>query len=357
LKTSDFSFDLPPNLIAQQPTEIRDASRLLVANRACGQYSHHYFRDLTQLLKKGDVLILNDSRVLPARIRGSKIGGSAKVELLLSEPTASQTWWALLKPGKRLPVGSKIAIKNRNGEPTSLTAEILEKNEEGHAHVRFEGTNNFLSDLGNIGEMPLPPYIQRDSYSQNKEDTERYQTVYAKPAGSIAAPTAGLHFTKTLLDQLRVTGVEIHTLTLHVGLGTFAPVKSNEIHGHELHTESFELSASTAKAINQAKAEGRRIVAVGTTSVRALETVALTSPSLTATTGTTNIFIYPPREFKVVDALITNFHLPQSTLLMLISAFSAPGQLNGREWIINIYEEAIREKYRFFSYGDAMLIL
>ncbi len=357
MKTSDFSFDLPPDLIAQQPAQIRDASRLLVANRNSGQYSHHHFGDLTQLLRKGDVLVLNDSRVLPARLRGNKIEGSAIVELLLTEPAADNSWWALLKPGKRLRVGSRIAIRNRDGQSTSLIADILEKNEEGHGRIRFEGTNNFLSDLENIGEMPLPPYIQRDSYSQSKEDTERYQTVYAKPAGSIAAPTAGLHFTNTLLGQLRLNGVEIHTLTLHVGLGTFAPVKSEELQGHQLHTESFELSVSTAKAINQAKIEGRRVVAVGTTTVRALETIALKSPSLVAAAGSTNIFIYPPREFTIVDALITNFHLPQSTLLMLVSAFSAPGQLNGREWVLNIYKEAIREKYRFFSYGDAMLIV
>ena len=356
LKTEGFSFDLPPQLIAQHPASTRDGSRLLVANRSTGQRAHHHFSDLPQFLEPGDVLVMNNSRVIPARLRGKKIGGTAAVELLLTELAADQTWWALLRPGKRLPQGCRIALFDRHGQLSNLTAQIVEKNDEGHARVKFAGTNNLMTDLEALGEMPLPPYIHREPFVQEVEDIERYQTVYANPIGSIAAPTAGLHFTDELLGQLRKKGVETHSLTLHVGLGTFAPVKVDELENHRMHTERFTLPATTSDAINRAKNEGRRVIAVGTTTVRVLESVVQSSSSLVETSGKTNIFIYPPREFIIVDALITNFHLPQSTLLMLVSAFSAPGQLNGHEWILNTYKEAIREKYRFFSYGDAMLI-
>ena len=356
LKTSDFYFDLPPELIAQHPAPTRDASRLLVTDRSTNLRTHQYFRDLPQFLKEGDVLVMNNSRVIPARLRGQKIGGETSVELLLTERNEGQTWWSLLRPGKRLPQGSRIALFNRHGQPSNLTAEIVEKNDEGHARVQFAGTNNLMTDLEILGEMPLPPYIQRKPYTQEAEDIDRYQTVYANPIGSIAAPTAGLHFTEALIGQLQDKGVEIHYLTLHVGLGTFSPVKSDELDNHRMHTEPFTLSATTSDAINRAKNEGRRVIAVGTTTVRVLESVAQSSPTLTKTSGTTNIFIYPPQTFKVVDALITNFHLPQSTLLMLVSAFGTPGETHGREWVLKTYAEAIREKYRFFSYGDAMLI-
>lgn len=356
LKTADFDFDLPPELIAQHPAPARDGSRLLVADRQTRSRSHRHFSDLPKFLRAGDVLVINNSRVIPARLRGQKIDGTAAVEILLVEPAADQTWWALLRPGKRLPAGTRIALSDRQGQPTVVTAEVLEKNDAGHARIRFKGTDNLLSDLDALGEMPLPPYIRREAFGQPQEDTERYQTVYADPMGSVAAPTAGLHFTESLLDQIRSQNIETHTVTLHVGLGTFAPIKADALEEHTMHTEQFTLPATTAEAINRAKAEGRRIVAVGTTTVRVLESVARTSLPLTATSGSTDIFIYPPRRFAIVDALITNFHLPQSTLLMLVSAFAAPGERGGREWMLETYTEAVREKYRFFSYGDAMLI-
>ena len=260
----------------------------------------------------------------------------------------------MLRPGKRLPPGTRITLHNCTGQPTAIEAEVIEKNEQGHARLLFNGTENIMAQLDQLGELPLPPYIQRKPHRQTDEDTERYQTVYANPAGSIAAPTAGLHFTNALLDQLRAKEIQIHSLTLHVGLGTFAPVKAESVAEHQMHTENFSLPPETATAINTAKAEGRRVIAVGTTTVRVLESCGL---PLAATKGDTNIFIYPPREFAVVDALITNFHLPQSTLLMLISAFAAPGELGGRKRMLEIYAEAVREKYRFFSFGDAMFIM
>ncbi len=356
LKTTGFGFDLPPNLIAQHPTPIRDASRLLATNRATGDRTHHYFADLPQFLHAGDVLVLNNSRVISARLRGSKIDGTAAVEILLTEPFEDLIWRALVRPGKRLPPGTCIVLHNRNGQPTSLVVEVIEKNEEGHALLRFNGTKDVLAELDRLGEMPLPPYIRREAHNQSGEDIERYQTVYADPVGSIAAPTAGLHFTEALLCQLRGQGVEIHALTLHVGLGTFTPVKVDSLDKHHMHDELYTLPLETVAAINAAKSEGRRVIAVGTTTVRVLESVARTHKSLVTTSGSTDIFIFPPYKFHIVDGLITNFHLPQSTLLMLVSAFASPGELRGREWMLRTYAEAIREKYRFFSYGDAMLI-
>ena len=356
LKTADFEFDLPPDLVAQHPTPIRDASRLLAIERATGQHAHHNFTDLPKFLNAGDVLVLNNSRVIPARLHGRKLAGKATVEMLLIAPAQDFTWWALVRPGKRLPPGTRIAIHDHTEQPTPIVAKVIEKNEEGHARLRFDGTVDILAELDRLGEMPLPPYIHRDAHNQTEEDIDRYQTVYADPAGSIAAPTAGLHFTEALLDQLRTQGVEIHALTLHVGLGTFAPVKADLLDEHHMHTEHYTLPPETSAAINAAKIERRRIIAVGTTTVRVLESAAQTHKPLAATSRSTDIFIYPPYEFRIVDALITNFHLPQSTLLMLVSAFAAPGELRGREWMLKTYAEAIREKYRFFSYGDAMLI-
>ena len=359
LKTADFNFILPPDLIAQKPAPARDGSRLLYIERAEGTLAHRQFTDLPQFLRAGDVLVMNNSRVIPARLRGRKGVGGGAVEMLLTEPARDATWWAMVRPGKRLPPNTKIELFDNQGRPTPFTAEVLEKNTEGHARLRFDGTEDLLAELDALGEMPLPPYIRRDAHGhgQTSEDAERYQTVYANPAGSVAAPTAGLHFTEPLLEQLRARGVETHTVTLHVGLGTFAPVKVDALTEHRMHSERFTLPAETAAAINAAKADGRRVIAVGTTTVRVLESVAADIQLLDATSGSTDIFIYPPRDFKVVDGLLTNFHLPQSTLLMLVSAFATPGELSGRQRMLEAYAEAIREKYRFFSYGDAMLIL
>ena len=359
LKTADFNFSLPPDLIAQNPASTRDGSRLLYIERASGALAHQQFTDLPQFLRAGDLLVMNNSRVIPARLRGRKAVGGAAVEMLITEPARDATWWAMVRPGKRLPPETQIELFDNQGRPTPFTAEVLEKNEEGHARLRFEGTENLLAELDTLGEMPLPPYIRRSAHGheQTSEDAERYQTVYANPAGSVAAPTAGLHFTEALLEQLREQEVETHTVTLHVGLGTFAPVKADALAEHRMHSERFTLPDETAAAINAAKTEGRRVIAVGTTTVRVLESVAANHQPLAATSGNTDIFIYPPHDFKVVDGLLTNFHLPQSTLLMLVSAFATPGELSGRQWMLEAYAEAIREKYRFFSYGDAMLIL
>ena len=353
LKTADFHYDLPHSQIAQHPASDRDGGRLLVVNREERSYSHHQFLEFGNFLQAGDVLVLNDSRVIPARLRGLKVGGSAAVELLLTEPAANSTWWAMLRPGKRFPVGTRILISDRDGSETEMTAEVLEKNNEGHRRLRFEGTENMLAALERIGEMPLPPYIRREAHGQSAEDFARYQTVYAEPAGSIAAPTAGLHFTESMLAQLTDAGVEVYRVTLHVGLGTFAPVKADDVAKHEMHTEKYSVPQSTADAVNTAKSEGRRVIAVGTTTVRVLESCGLPMKSIQ---DKTDIFIYPPREFAVADGMVTNFHLPESTLLMLVSAFATPGELSGREWMLEIYAEAVRENYRFFSFGDAMFI-
>lgn len=413
MRTADFDFFLPSELIAQEPTLRRDESRLLVLHRQSGRIEHRQFRELPQLLRAGDVLVLNNSRVIPARLRGvnAKTGGS--FEMLLLEENTTNDWWVMLKPGKRARVGTDIEIRpccagalregeNPKSEIRDVRATVIEANAEGHRRLHFEGTNDILGVLDEIGEIPLPPYIRRDgapsSGSARKDelekseaaardiasfdalrelDRERYQTVFAQPAGSVAAPTAGLHFTDALLAEIRARGVEVRFLTLHVGLGTFAPVKAETVEGHMMHEERYEISEAAAAAVNAAKAEGRRVIAVGTTTVRALEsaaeqniavprTVSDSSPervperptsSISPTLGRTKIFIHPPHRFQVVDALLTNFHLPRSTLLMLVSAFASPSETRGRELILSAYAEAIRERYRFFSYGDAMLIL
>jgi len=367
VRTAEFHFDLPPELIAQFPAAQRDESRLLVMNRASGQLEHRKFRDLLEYLRPGDVLVLNNSRVIPARLHGtnSKTGGA--FEILLLEENAPNDWWAMMKPGKRARLGTQIEIRNPKSEVRNITATVTATNEEGHRRLTFTGTPNILNDLDALGELPLPPYIARDEKNLPPSDKERYQTVFAQPAGSVAAPTAGLHFTEKLLAEIRARGVEIHFVTLHVGLGTFAPVKAETLTEHIMHEERFEVSESVAKAVNKAKSEGRRVIAVGTTSVRVLESAAQLSSGALASgpacfkissgPGRTKIFIHPPHNFKIVDALLTNFHLPCSTLLMLISAFAAPGNLIGREKILAAYAEAVRERYRFFSYGDAMLIL
>ena len=357
MRTADFDYPLPPELIAQAPAPTRDGSRLLVLHRTDSRTEHRQFRELPDYLRAGDVLVLNNSRVLRARLRGHKPSTGGQVELLLVEEVAPNDWWTLLRPGKRVRVGAEIQLRTNGGVASLVRAVVLEKNDEGHCRVRFTGTPNLLDELETHGEIPLPPYIER---AAGTEDDARYQTVFAQPAGSVAAPTAGLHFTPALLDELRARGVQIHFITLHVGLGTFLPVKADNLADHVMHEERFELPADTADAINAAKREGRRVIAVGTTTVRVLESAAALSTfnfQLSALQSRTRIFIHPPYEFRVVDALLTNFHLPQSTLLMLVSAFAAPGELRGRELMLATYAEAVRERYRFFSYGDAMLLL
>ncbi|MEC8928968.1 MAG: tRNA preQ1(34) S-adenosylmethionine ribosyltransferase-isomerase QueA [Verrucomicrobiota bacterium] len=355
LKTADFEYHLPTTRIAQQPAHRRDGSRLLVLNRSTGTLSHRKFRDLPTLLRPGDVLVMNNSRVLPARLHGRKRNGGAAVELLLLEETKDRHWWAMIRPGRRLPPETEIDLHTPQGRPTSFFAKILEKNKEGHALLQFHGTENFTQHLGSIGEAPLPPYIRRPR-SNNPADASRYQTIYATTPGSVAAPTAGLHFTSSLLRQLRRRGILTGTLTLHVGIGTFAPVKADHPSGHHMHTERFTLPAATAAIINQARRDHRRIIAVGTTTLRVLETLARQSPVFTSASGTTSLFLHPPADFLAVDALITNFHLPCSTLLMLAAAFTAPGVTHGRETLLDAYAQAVRKKYRFFSYGDAMFL-
>ena len=389
MRTSDFDFALPPELIAQQPAPQRDASRLLVLYRNSGTLEHRQFRELPDFLRAGDVLILNNSRVIPARLRAQNVSTGGQFEVLLVEENATNDWWTMLRPGKRARVGTRMRLRNRAGQATEIIGTVTEINAEGHRRLQFSGTVNLFAVLDGLGETPLPPYIHRDETGEAPEDRERYQTVFAAAAGSVAAPTAGLHFTPELLARLRGAGVEVGFVTLHVGLGTFAPVKSDTLADHVMHEERYEISAGTAALVNDAKRTGRRVIAVGTTSVRVLESAALAAQAsiptvvaqaslpavverasmpaqaspvlppleLTATTGRTRIFIYPPFSFRVVDALVTNFHLPQSTLLMLVSAFAAPGETCGREMVLSAYAEAIRQRYRFFSYGDAMLLL
>jgi len=358
VRTADFDYSLPSELIAQTPAAQRDEARLLVLCRADGRMAHRSFRDLLEYLRAGDVLALNNSRVIAARLHGTKAGSGGQIEVLLLEENAVNDWWVMLRPGKRVRADTMIVFLNRSGQRTEVNAQVVEKDREGHGRLQFSGTANITEALPSLGEVPLPPYIIRETPADNVDDRARYQTVYAQPPGSVAAPTAGLHFTETLLEEIRSRGVHVCFLTLHVGLGTFAPVKAKQLEEHIMHEERFELSAATAETINEAKRTNRRIIAVGTTSLRVLESVAAANQSrLVECRGRTGIFIYPPSSFMVADALITNFHLPQSTLLMLVSAFAAPGQTRGRELILSAYAEAIRERYRFYSYGDAMLIL
>lgn len=356
MHTADFFYDLPQELIAQVPAPKRDQSRLLVLDRSTEKISHRNFSDLLEYLVPGDVLVLNDSRVIPARLRGVNSKSGGKFEILLLAENQTNDWWAMLRPGKRAQLGTQIDLLKPDGTKSGVSAVVEELNIEGHRRLRLAGSKNIFDELNSIGEIPLPPYIDRLQLSE--EDRERYQTVYAQNAGSVAAPTAGLHFTKDLLEKIKSLGVEVHYVTLHVGFGTFAPVKAESVNEHVMHEEHFEISDKTARAINQAKKEKRRVIAVGTTTVRVLESVAKkNSGALIRSSDTTNIFIYPPCEFLIVDALITNFHLPCSTLLMLVSAFASPGELRGRELILSTYRKAILERYRFFSYGDAMMLL
>jgi S-adenosylmethionine:tRNA ribosyltransferase-isomerase len=358
LRTDDFNFVLPPELVAQFPLPHREQSRLLVFQRVDGRIVHRSFPDLVQYFEEGDLLILNNSRVIPARLRGVKKPNEGQVEILLFQENAVNDWWALLKPGKRVHPGTEINLFDSKKTKSLVWATVTTKNEEGHCRLKFRGTENVAKELHHLGEIPLPPYIARAPQTQGINDAERYQTVFAESAGSVAAPTAGLHFSNELLIALKTKGVEICFVTLHVGLGTFAPVKTELIQQHVMHEEKFSVPPETIAAIEKARRDCKRIFAGGTTSLRALESVAAeNSGRLVATEGRTRIFIFPPFRFQIGDALLTNFHLPQSTLLMLVSAFAAPGEMRGRNLILGAYSEAIRERYRFFSYGDAMLIL
>ena len=340
MKTSDFYFDLPPELIAQTPLQRRDGSRLLCLDRASGEIEHSYFYHLPELLRPDDCLVLNDSRVLPARLIGKREPGGGACEILLLTQKGEDLWECLVRPGRKLRPGAKVTFGN--GE---LTAIIESEAPDGNRMVRFHYEGIFLETLEKLGEMPLPPYIK-----EKLEDRERYQTVYSRAPGSAAAPTAGLHFTKELLEKIREKGVRICYVTLHVGLGTFRPVREENILDHEMHSEFCIIPAETAAIVNETKRNGGRVIAVGTTSCRTLESFAKEDGTLEAKSGWTDIFIYPGYQFRCVDALITNFHLPESTLIMLVSAFA------GRESILHAYQIAVAQRYRFFSFGDAMLI-
>ena len=339
MKTHDFWYDLPEELIAQSPLQQRDASRLLVLNKKTGEIAHRHFFDITEYLRPGDCLVMNDSRVLPARLLGHRPTGGA-AELLLLNDLGNNMWECLAKPGRKLLEGQEVIFGN--GE---LRAVIREVREDGNRVVEFFYRGIFLEVLESLGKMPLPPYIKAEL-----QDQERYQTVYSREVGSAAAPTAGLHFTQELLDQIRQSGIKTAFVTLHVGLGTFRPVKADEITEHHMHSELCMIGDETAAILNETKQNGGRIICVGTTSCRTLESLVNADGSFSATSKWTDIFIYPGYQFKAMDGLITNFHLPESTLVMLVSAFA------GRENVLRAYEEAVRERYRFFSFGDAMYI-
>lgn len=341
MKTQDFYFDLPQELIAQTPIEQRDASRLLVLPKEEGAFSHRHFYDLTEYLREGDCLILNDSRVLPARLLGQRLPGGGACEVLLLIDRGEKVWECLVRPGKRLKKGARVSF----GDGV-LTGEIVDELPDGNRLVRFDYEGIFLEMLDKLGKMPLPPYIKAEL-----QDRERYQTVYSRVVGSAAAPTAGLHFTPELLEKVQAMGVNLGYVTLHVGLGTFRPVKEENILDHDMHSEYCVIPPETAELINRTKANGGRVICVGTTSCRTVESWAGEDGHMEPSAGWTKIFIYPGYRFKVLDGLITNFHLPESTLLMLVSA------LAGRERVLEAYDEAVKERYRFFSFGDAMLII
>lgn len=340
MDVKDFYYDLPEELIAQDPLEDRSGSRLLVLDKKTGEVEHKVFRDIIDYIRSGDCLVINNTKVIPARLYGVKEGTEAKIEILLLKRKENDIWETLVKPGKKCKVGTKIAF----GEGL-LTGEIVDVVEEGNRLIQFHYEGIFEEILDRLGQMPLPPYI-----THQLKDKNRYQTVYAKYDGSAAAPTAGLHFTPELLEQVRQKGAKIAEVTLHVGLGTFRPVKENDVLKHHMHSEFYRIEQSEADKINQTKREGGRVIAVGTTSTRTLEAAADENGLLREISGWTEIFIYPGYQFQVIDALITNFHLPESTLVMLVSA------LAGREHVLNAYETAVKEKYRFFSFGDAMFI-
>lgn len=339
MRTEDFDYYLDEEKIAQSPAEKRDESRLMVVGRKDGKISHEHFFDIKKHLKAGDVLVVNNTRVLPARLFGARPGKEEKIEVLLIKRISGDRWECLVRPGKKMRIGSKITIGDL------VQAEVVDITEDGSRLIDFSYEGIFEEVLDKLGQMPLPPYI-----TENLEDQTRYQTVYAREDGSAAAPTAGLHFTQDLLDEIKAMGVQVEELTLHVGIGTFRPVSVEDVNDHVMHSEYYNISEETAEAINKAKDEGRRIIAVGTTTTRTLEAAA-EDGRLRAESGWTDIFIYPGFNYQIIDGLITNFHLPKSTLLMLVSAFSS------KEIILRAYEEAVAQDYRFFSFGDAMLII
>ena len=341
MKTADFYYDLPQELIAQDPLEDRSSSRLMILNKQTGKTEHHVFREIINYLNPGDCLVLNNTKVIPARLYGSKAGTNAKIEVLLLKRKENNIWETLVKPGKKCRVGTEISFGDG-----LLTGKVVDVVEEGNRLIRFQYEGVFEEILDQLGQMPLPPYI-----THQLKDRNRYQTVYAKYDGSAAAPTAGLHFTPQLLESIREKGIKIAEVTLHVGLGTFRPVKVEDVTQHHMHSEFYMIEEDQAKMINETRKNGGRIISVGTTSCRTLESASDEQGILHAGSGWTDIFIYPGYRFKMIDALITNFHLPESTLLMLVSA------LAGKEHIMAAYEEAVRERYRFFSFGDAMFIL
>lgn len=341
MKTSDFYFDLPQELIAQDPLQDRSSSRLLVLNRETGEREHRIFKDIIEYLNPGDCLVVNNTKVIPARLFGTKVGTEAKIEILLLKRRENDVWETLVKPGKKAKPGTKISF----GEGL-LMGEVLDVVEEGNRLIQFTYEGIFEEILDQLGQMPLPPYI-----THQLQDKNRYQTVYAKHDGSAAAPTAGLHFTPELLEAIQKKGVKIAHVTLHVGLGTFRPVKVEDVTNHHMHSEFYMVEEDQAALINETKANGGKVISVGTTSCRTLESATDENGILHAGSGWTEIFIYPGYQFKLIDRLITNFHLPESTLLMLVSA------LAGKENIMAAYEEAVKERYRFFSFGDAMLIM
>ncbi|MDD5890165.1 MAG: tRNA preQ1(34) S-adenosylmethionine ribosyltransferase-isomerase QueA [Ruminococcus sp.] len=340
MKTSDFYYDLPEELIAQTPVEPRDSSRMMVYNRKTKEVLHKHFYDIIDFLNEGDALIVNDSRVLPARIYGTKIPTGANVEFLLLKQVKDKVWETLVKPGKKARTGDSFTFGDG-----IMTGKVIDVLEDGNRIVEFKCDSNFYETLDKIGQMPLPPYIH-----EKLKDKERYQTVYSHELGSAAAPTAGLHFTDELLEKIKAKGIKIGYVTLHVGLGTFRPVKVDDVTTHKMHSEHYEVPEETAKLIEETKKNGKRVIAVGTTSCRTLESVAKEHGKVVPCEGWTDIFIYPGFEFKVLDGLITNFHLPESTLIMLVSAFA------GYDEVMGIYKEAVKEKYRFFSFGDSMFI-
>ena len=340
MKRQDFYYDLPEELIAQDPLKDRSSSRLLVLDKESGAVSHHVFREITDYLEAGDCLVINDTKVIPARLIGSKIGTNAKIEILLLKRKENNVWETLVKPGKKAKIGTRISFGDG-----LLVGEVIDIVEEGNRLVQFTFDGIFEEILDQLGQMPLPPYI-----THQLEDKDRYNTVYAAHSGSAAAPTAGLHFTPELLEEIQKKGVDIARVTLHVGLGTFRPVKVDEITDHHMHSEFYQIGEEAAEKINRAKENGHRVICVGTTSCRTIESAADENGHMEAKSGCTEIFIYPGYRFKVLDCLITNFHLPESTLIMLVSA------LAGREHVLAAYEEAVKERYRFFSFGDAMLI-
>lgn len=344
MQINEFDYHLPEELIAQHPTDKRDESRLMVIDRKRGDVEHKHFYNVLEYLKEGDCLVMNNSKVIPARIFGTKEKTGAKVEFLLIKRKEGDVWETMVRPGKKLHPGDVVSFS----EDGRLKAEILDYGEEGTRLARFHYEGVFLELLEELGKIPLPPYIERES---EQADKERYQTVYCEKEGSVAAPTAGLHFTHELIERAKEKGVKVAYVTLHVGIGTFRPVKCDVVEEHKMHFEEYEITEENAKIVNDTKAKSGRIISVGTTSARTLESAASPEGIVAAGGGSTDIFIYPGYTFKVIDALITNFHLPKSTLLMLVSA------LYNKQDMLKIYEEAVREEYRFFSYGDAMLIL